>query len=106
VEFVTPSISSGGDQANPASETDDPEALVEALITAGSEALRASNPHLKLFDASRNGYLLLTIAAERLQADFWLVPTVLEETSEQELAYRFTVAAGSNTLAEDLTLRA
>ncbi|MES2684878.1 MAG: alkaline phosphatase D family protein [Pseudomonadota bacterium] len=106
VEFVTPSISSGGDQANPASETDDPEALVEALITAGSEALRASNPHLKLFDASKNGYLLLTLTPQSLRADFWLVPTVLALTDEQVLAYRFDVAAGSNTLVEDLTVRA
>lgn len=106
VEFVTPSISSGGDQANPASETDDPEALVEALITAGSEGLRASNPHLKLFDASRNGYLLLTITPTRLRADFWLVPTVLVPSSEQVLAYRFDVAPGSNTLVEDLAVRA
>jgi alkaline phosphatase D len=106
VEFVTPSISSGGDQANPTGETDDPEALAEALVTSGSEALRASNPHLKLFDASRNGYLLLTITEANLRADFWLVPTVLEVSTEQELAYRFDVAAGSNTLVEDLTLRA
>lgn len=106
VEFVTPSISSGGDQANPASEIDDPEALVEALITAGSEGLRASNPHLKLFDASRNGYLLLTVTAASVRADFWLVPTVLELTDEQVLAYRFDVAAGSNTLVEDLSVRA
>ena len=105
VEFVTPSISSGGDQANPASETDDPEAFVEALITAGSEALRASNPHLKLFDASRNGYLLLTVTPASLRADFWLVPTVLEPTEAQMLAYRFDVAAGRNTLVEDLAVR-
>ena len=106
VEFVTPSISSGGDQANPASETDDPEAFAEALITAGSEGLRASNPHLKLFDASRNGYLLLTVTAASLRGDFWLVPTVLQLTDEQVLAYRFDVAAGSNTLVEDLAVRA
>ena len=106
VELVTPSISSGGDQANPASETDDPEAFVEALITAGSEALRASNPHLKLFDAGRNGYLLLTVTAESLRADFWLVPTVLELTDQQTLSYAFDVAAGSNTLVEDLAVRA
>lgn len=105
VEFVTPSISSGGDQANPASETDDPEAFAEALITAGSEALRATNPHLKLFDASKNGYLILTITPENLRADFWLVPTVLTLTDEQALSYRFDVAAGSNTLMEDLSVR-
>ena len=106
VEFVTPSISSGGDQANPASETDDPEAFAEALITAGSEVLRASNPHLKLFDASKNGYLLLTVTPESLRADFWLVPTVLELTDEQALGYAFDVAVGSNTLTEDLAVRA
>lgn len=106
VEFVTPSISSGGDQANPLSETSDPEAFAEALITAGSEALRASNPHLKLFDASKNGYLLLTITPENLRADFWLVPTVLEPTDAQLLTYRFNVAAGSSTLVEDLAVRA
>jgi len=105
VELVTPSISSGGDQANPLSETADPEAFAEALITAGSEGLRASNPHLKLFDASKNGYLLLTITPDQLRADFWLVPTVLELTEEQTLSYRFDVAAGSNTLVEDLAVR-
>ncbi len=106
VEFVTPSISSGGDQANPAGETDDPEAFVEALITAGSEGLRASNPQLKLFDASKNGYLLLTVTPENLRADFWLVPTVLELSDKQTLSYAFDVAAGSNTLVEDLAVRA
>jgi alkaline phosphatase D len=105
VEFVTPSISSGGDQANPAGELDDPEAFVEALVTAGTEALRVSNPHLKLFDASRNGYLLLTVTPASLRADFWLVPTVLEVTDQQVLAYRFDVAAGSNTLVEDVAVR-
>lgn len=106
VEFVTPSISSGGDPANPADEVDDPEALIEALITRGSEGLRATNPHLKLFDANRNGYLLLTVTPENLRADFWLVPTVLALTDEQTLSYAFDVAAGSNMLVEDLAVRA
>lgn len=106
VEFVTPSISSGGDAGDPAAQGDEPDAVAEAVAANGIEALRASNPHLKLFDAVRNGYLLLTITPTNLRADFWLVPTVLALTNEQTLSYRFNVATGSNTLVEDLAVRA
>lgn len=103
VELVTPSISSAGE--NEAQSTD-PETLVEQLIVRGSEALRATNPQLKLFDANLNGYLLLTVQPAALRAEFWLVPTVQSITSEQTLRYAFDVASGSNTLVEDLAVRA
>ncbi|HEX4871404.1 MAG TPA: alkaline phosphatase D family protein [Nevskiaceae bacterium] len=103
VELVTPSISSAGENEEPAA---DPEQLVEQLIVRGSEALRASNPHLKLFDASRNGWLRLRLSVSALRAEFWLVPTVRSETAEQTLAYAFDVAEGSQRLVEDVSVRA
>lgn len=102
IELVTPSISSGGDGEQ---QPDDAEGWVEYLAAQGSEVLRLSNPHLKLFDASGCGYLLLKLAPTALRAEFWLVPTVLSETSEQTLSYAFDCAAGSNRLVEDLTVR-
>ncbi len=103
VEFVTPSISSAGENEE---QAEDPETLVEQLIVRGSEALRATNPQLKLFDAKLNGYLLLTVQPATLRAEYWLVPTVRAVTSAQTLSYAFDVAAGSNTLVEDLAVRA
>ncbi|MGB0212604.1 alkaline phosphatase D family protein [Algiphilus sp.] len=102
VEFVTPSISSGGEaEARP----DDLEEWLEQLLLRGAGVLRLTNPHLKLFEATRCGYITLDVRREALRAEYWLIPTVMEETTEQTLRFAFDVAAGVPRAVEDLSVR-
>ncbi|MDM4769197.1 alkaline phosphatase [Solimonas sp. SE-A11] len=94
VEFVATSITSRGDL--PAGNG--PTALLAQLAANAEQLLRLTNPHLKYYQNTLNGYLLLDITPERLQAEFWMVPRVTERNDEQALTQAFTVQSGSNHL--------
>ena len=49
-------------------------------------AIRASRPHLKFLEAEHRGYAVVDFTRERLQADWWLVPTVLERDTRETCA--------------------
>jgi alkaline phosphatase D len=46
--------------------------------------LMASRPHLKYVSGERRGYVVLDLTRERLQADWWYVPTILEQTASEQ----------------------
>ncbi len=94
VEFVTPSISSGGDVSSIPNPGDDPDNILEDLIAANGDLLRVVNPHGQYFD-SRNGYLIVDINRDRLQAEYWLVPTVTAPSDEQTLDATLSVPSGT-----------
>jgi alkaline phosphatase D len=94
VEFVSTSITSRGDL--PAGNG--PTALFAQLAANAEQLLRLTNPHLKYYQNTLNGYLLLDLTPERLQAEFWMVPRVTERSDEQSLHRSFTVESGSNHL--------
>ncbi|MDP9139910.1 MAG: alkaline phosphatase D family protein [Pseudomonadota bacterium] len=94
VEFVSTSITSRGDLAS----GDGPTALFAQLSANAEQLLRLTNPHLKYYENTLNGYLLLDLTPERLQAEFWTVPFVTARSDEQMFARAFTVESGSNRL--------
>ncbi len=94
VEFVATSITSRGDL--PAGNG--PTALFAQLAANAEQLLRLTNPHLKYYQNTLNGYLLLDLTPERLQAEFWMVPRVTERNDDQALDQAFTVQSGSNHL--------
>jgi alkaline phosphatase D len=46
----------------------------------------ASRPHLKYVWGADRGYVVVDVTPERMQADWWFVPTVLERTTSERFA--------------------
>lgn len=61
-------------------------------------ALQARAPHLKFLDGDRNGYVLLELTRERLQADWYFVATTARRSDEESRAAGFACASGSSRL--------
>lgn len=85
IELVTPGVTSPGIE-NP----------TEAAQTAA--ALRFLSPHMKFIELNKRGYAIVDIDRERLQSEWWHVPTIRERTDEQSLASRLAAASGTNHL--------
>jgi alkaline phosphatase D len=82
-EIVTPSITS---------PTFPPEDQLPAL--------KASRPHLKYVSGQYRGYVVLDITRDRLQADWWYVPTILERNDLEQFGKGMLSEAGRPHLAE------
>ena len=80
-ELITPAVTSPGGPS--------PEAAA---------ALLSARPHLKFVLGQERGYVVLDLTPERLQADWWMVPTILER-SESE---RCVKSMGSEAAAPHL----
>jgi alkaline phosphatase D len=52
------------------------------------KGLRATRPHLRFLEAPHRGYVVVDMTPERLQADWWFVPTVTERVAEETRAIR------------------
>jgi alkaline phosphatase D len=85
-EIVTPSITS--------------PAWPPASQLAGIQAAR---PHLKYVSGEHRGYVVLDVTRERLQADWWYVPTVLERTESEQFGKGMVSEAGHPSLSETST---
>lgn len=94
VEFVVPSITSRGDPAEGISLT----AVFDRAADTFEQLLRAPNRHLKYFENTLNGYVLLDITAERVRAEFWHVPFVSQPTEDSALSTAFEVPSGAARL--------
>lgn len=66
-------------------------------------ALHAARPHLKYVSAEQHGYVVLDVTRERLQADWWYVPTVLERTESEQFGKGLVSEAGHPHLADAST---
>ncbi len=86
VEFITPGITSGGfpPEAAPAFEAD----------------FRANNPNLRWMELTRNGYLVLDVDADRVQADWWFVATIDAVSDDEEYGASWATSTAANRLAE------
>jgi alkaline phosphatase D len=96
VELVVTSISTRGDGVI----GDSLSARLQRLPDDAEQLLRLTNPHLKYYNNTLNGYTLLDINAERVQAEFWFVPLVSQPTDEESLGAVFRCDHGSNRLRQ------
>lgn len=96
VEFVVTSTSTRGDGV----VGDSLSAQLQRLPDNVEQLLRLTNPHLKYYNNSLNGYTVLDIDAERVQAEFWFVPLVSQPTDEESLGAVFRCDHGSNRLTQ------
>lgn len=63
-------------------------------------AIQAARPHLKYVSGERRGYVVLDVTRERLQADWWYVPTILERTASEQFGKALVSEAGQPHLVE------
>lgn len=76
VELVAPGVSSPGHRGD------------AALILS-------EHPHMKFTDQVRQGYILVDVTHERVQAEWYFVATVLERTADVELGAVFQTFSGA-----------
>ena len=67
----------------------------EEAIAAEVKEVVAANPHLKFGEAFHRGYCVLDLKPDRIQNDWYFVPTVEEKTDEQRWAAGIRVASGT-----------
>ena len=87
VEIVTPAVSS-------------PPIFRDGQGRERAAALRVMLPHLKFMDGENRGYVLLDVTPQRLQADWFFVPTVEERTGGETHAASLLTERGSSHLVE------
>jgi len=85
VELVAPAVSS-------------PPMFSSAAQREMAQTLRPLAGHLKFLEGDSRGYVLLDIGPGRLQADWYLVPTVTERTDRETKAASFVCERGSSRL--------
>jgi alkaline phosphatase D len=62
--------------------------------------IRSSRPHLKFVEVEHRGYAVVEVTRERLQADWWFVPTIGERTTAQTRAKTLVTEAAKPRLVE------
>ncbi len=81
VEIIAPAVSS-------------PNGLGDGAVRAERVAgVMKARPHARYLDGDR-GYVVVDISAERLQADWWSVPTILTRNADERFAKGFVTEAG------------
>jgi alkaline phosphatase D len=83
VEFVTPAVSSPGI----------PDPAQARLL---EQVLAQTHPHVKFAELNRQGYLLLNVSRERVQADFYHVGDVRQRERSEALVASYVSALGTN----------
>jgi alkaline phosphatase D len=86
VEFVTPAISS-------------PPFFASAELRQRAAVLRPLARHLKFLDGERNGYTLLDVTRDRIQAEWYHVETVAQRSDKESKAASFVCEHGSSRLS-------
>lgn len=100
VEFVTPSISSSNFD----------EAMSNYRSRKFEECLnqpcggfpffwnKNPNPHIKYVDLDRNGYIILDVTAEQVQANFYYMKTVTKPSDKEYFGTALATPSGTNHL--------
>jgi len=65
-----------------------------------AEKYRSERPHLRYVDGALRGYCVVDLTRERLQADWFYVPTVTERSTAETFGRGLTSVAGSPHLVE------
>ena len=87
VDFVTTAVSSPSSKLR--------RLGTEEAIAAEVREELAHNPHKKFGEAFHRGYCILDLRPDRIQNDWYFVPTVEEKTDEQRWAAGIRVASGT-----------
>lgn len=86
VEFVAPAVTSPG--------------IEDPTQAAGLQALVAqTHPHIKFAELNRQGYLLVDMTHERVQAEWYHLQTILERNPSTQLAQTLHVRSQENRLS-------
>ena len=93
VELVAPSISSAGDLQGLQLDPNELDDFAEELVIRGFDILKVNNPHLQYTD-ELNGYLVLDVTTDRINAEYWTVPTVAVPTNDESLGTTITINSG------------
>jgi len=88
VEFITPAI---------ASSKSDFSLLSFATI-------KIHDPHIQYVEFDRNGYMVLDVSSDKVQGDYYFVPTTDVPDPNEELSTRFYTLHGSKRLLRDSVL--
>ena len=95
VEFVTPSLTA----ANFDEEAGDfLSANLESRINREDSNGDNPNPHMKFADLNRHGYIVLTVAADQVQADFYYLKNILKPTTSESWGGGWVNAVGTHHL--------
>jgi alkaline phosphatase D len=87
VEFVTPAVTSPG---------------IPAEFLAIVDDARPFNPHIKWFDLTQRGYMILDVTKERVQSAWYLFDDVVVEGAVTEsFAAAYSVQSGTTRVVED-----
>jgi alkaline phosphatase D len=87
VEFVTPAVTSPGI----------PQAFLDLVDSAVP-----FNPHIKWFELTQRGYLILDVTKERVQSAWYLFDDVVDPSSVTEMfAAAYSVQSGTTRLVMD-----
>lgn len=92
VEIVTPSVTSPNGFGNTPED-----------IAKRAAKYRAERPHLRYVDGALRGYVVLDVTRERLQADWFYVPTVTARSAEETFGKGLVSVAGEPHLVEAAT---
>ena len=87
VEFICPGLASPSPYLLPAL------AELPALY-------RSTHPHIKYLEGQHRGYIVLDVNPQRVQAEWYLIPTVEQKTNSEFLDARFEVEAGHARLKQ------
>ncbi len=87
VDFVTTAVSSPSSKLR--------RLGTEEAVAAEVREELAHNPHKKFGEAFHRGYCILDLRPDRIQNDWYFVPTVEEKTDEQRWAAGIRVASGT-----------
>jgi alkaline phosphatase D len=66
-------------------------------------AIQSARPHLRYVSVERHGYVVVDLTRERLQADWWYVPTILERTEAELFGKGLQSEAGQPRLVDAST---
>lgn len=86
VELVTPAISS-------------PPLFASASQRDAANMLRPLAPHLKYLEGEHRGYVLMDVTRDRVQADWYHVPSVDQRAAQEAKVVSFVCERGSSRLA-------
>ncbi len=92
MEVVTPSITSSNFDEGLGVPPRTTSLVVEA-------AIRVQNPNTRYVELDSNGYVLLDVTRERVQAEWWFVDTVAEPSREQRVDATWQVLRGAQRLS-------
>ena len=70
---------------------------------ARERAYLDARPHLKWVEGVHRGYMVLDVTPDRIQNDWYFVPTVDERTDEEAFVKGFVSEAGNPHLVETAT---